>query len=159
MSSTLIFTLTFAATLGSGLVAGIFYGFSSFIMGALGRLPAPQGIAAMHSINVVVINAKFFVAFFGTAALCLVLGVYALLNWTADGAWLLLAGAALYLVGCIGVTMGGNVPLNNALARAAPESAEGAALWSRYLVVWTRWNSVRTAASLAAAACFIGAMV
>jgi uncharacterized membrane protein len=36
-----------------------------------------------------------------------------------------------------------------------PESAEGKAVWTHYLSVWTAWNHVRTAASLAAAACFI----
>lgn len=38
------------------------------------------------------------------------------------------------------------------LAKVAPESTDGAALWTRYLVRWNFWNHVRTAASLAATA-------
>jgi uncharacterized membrane protein len=49
-------------------------------------------------------------------------------------------------------------PLNNRLASVTPGSAEGAAVWTRYLSAWTAWNHVRTAASVAAAASFIMAL-
>lgn len=159
MTYSFLLLLTLLAALGSGIVAGIFYGFSSFIMGALGKLPPHEGIAAMQSINVVVINPSFFAAFFGTAALSLVLGGFAVLGAEVAGAALLAAGALLYLTGCIGVTIFLNVPLNNRLAKVEPASAEGAKLWRHYLVAWTRWNTVRTAASALAAVMFIVAMV
>ena len=58
-----------AGAIGTALIAGAFFAFSSFVMGALGKLPPAQGIAAMQSINVVVINPWFMSAFIGTAAL------------------------------------------------------------------------------------------
>ena len=64
----------------------------------------------------------------------------------------LLAGALLYFAGTFMATMFFNVPLNDALAAVAPDSSEGASLWSRYLVTWTNWNHVRTIAALAASA-------
>jgi len=109
----------------------------------------------MQSINVVVLNPWFFTAFFGTATSCLALATFGVFNWNQPGALYLLAGSALYLLGSIAVTMTGNVPMNDALAAVAPDSAEGAALWTRYLSDWTMWNHVRTAASLAASAAFI----
>jgi len=147
--------LTIVSALGSGLVAGIFFAFSTFVMGALGRLAPGQGIAAMQSINVVVINPWFFAAFFGTAVGCLVLAVFGFVNWNQPGTLYLLAGSVLYLLGSILVTIAFNVPLNDALAAVAPDSADGASLWIRYLSVWTGWNHVRTAGSFAAAASFI----
>ncbi len=54
MMNDLVDILTFAAVLGSGLVAGIFFAFSTFVMRALGQLPQDQGIAAMKSINITV---------------------------------------------------------------------------------------------------------
>jgi uncharacterized membrane protein len=60
-----IYLLTFVAAVGSGLVAGIFFAFSNFVMKALARVPPAQGIAAMQSINVVVLNRWFFAVFFG----------------------------------------------------------------------------------------------
>ena len=57
--------LTLAAALGAGLVAGIFFAFSAFIMSALKRLPPKGGISAMQSIIVAVLNPAFFFVFFG----------------------------------------------------------------------------------------------
>jgi len=66
----------------------------------------------------------------------------------------LLAGAALYLIGTFLVTLACNVPRNNALAAVARAQPDAAAHWASYLAGWTAWNHVRTAAALAAAACF-----
>jgi len=154
----LMFALTFLSSLGAGLVAGIFFAFSAFIMSALGRLPPAGGISAMQSINVVVLNPLFFAVFFGTAAACLALAIAALIAWSNASAPYLLVGSLLYLVGTILVTMLFNVPLNNRLASVSPNSSEGAAVWTRYLSAWTAWNHIRTAASLAAAASFIIAL-
>ena len=74
--------LTLAAALGAGLVAGIFFAFSAFIMAALGRLAPEGGISAMQSINVAVLNPMFFFVFFGTAVLALVLAIAALAGWS-----------------------------------------------------------------------------
>ena len=151
MFNSAIFSVTFAAAIGSALVAGVFYAFSTFVMAGLGRIPPEQGISAMQSINVTVLNPAFFLAFFGTPALCLALVAAAWINWDKPGSGLILAASMLYLAGCIGVTMFANVPLNNALAAVQPGTSEAATLWTRYLDVWTMWNHVRTAASLAAA--------
>ncbi len=147
--------LTLIAALGSGLMAGLFFAFSSFIMTALAKLPPEQGIAAMNSINVTILNTTFGLAFFGTAVLCLGLGIASVLRWAEPGsAWLLIA-SLLYLAGVIGVTMAFNVPLNNALAAVSPTSPEGAATWTRYLAEWLPWNHVRTLANIGALIAFI----
>lgn len=145
--------MTFAAALGCGLVGGIFFAFSSFVMKALARLRPEQGIAAMQSINIVVINPGFFAAFLGTGVVCLVLAALALTRDSPDRAWIL-AGSLLYLIGTIGVTMVGNVPRNNALAGVDPAAAGSVRVWTDYVASWTAWNHVRTIAALAAALTF-----
>ena len=152
MIKNLLFALTLLSALGSGLMAGFFFAFSTTVMGALGRQPVASGIATMQSINIVVINPWFLGMFLGTAGACVVLAIAALLKWHEPGAALLLAGALLYVVGTFLVTMMFNVPLNDALAAVAPHSPAGAELWARYLRTWTAWNHVRTIAPLAAAA-------
>jgi uncharacterized membrane protein len=150
-----VYFLTLLAALGSGIVAGIFFAFSTFIMQALGRIAPPAGIAAMQAINITVINPLFFAAFFGTAIIAALVIVLAIVQGQSVALPWFIAGAVLYIAGCVGVTMVCNVPLNNALAPLAAESAEAAKLWSRYLVDWTWWNSVRTIASALAAIAFI----
>lgn len=151
---TLSFGLTAITAAGCGLVAGIFFAFSSFVMQALGRLPPAEGIAAMQSINMAVLRSLFMVVFLGTAALCLLLAGMSRFAWREARTDFLQVGACLYLIGSLLVTLVCNVPLNNALARAEPASAEGAALWARYLADWTAWNTVRMLAALLAMATF-----
>ena len=159
MVGPLIVAAVFAAALGSGLMAGLFFVFSVFMMTALSRLGAPQGISAMQSVNAAILNPLFLIVFMGTAVLCLVTAVAAIWNWSADGSGWLLAGSLLYLVGILVVTMLFNVPLNDALAAVDPASAEGAALWERYLDVWMKWNHLRTIAGIGSLACFILALL
>jgi uncharacterized membrane protein len=148
---------TLLSALGCGLIAGAFFAFSTFVMKALGNLPSAQGIAAMQSINVVVINPWFMTAFLGTGLVCVIVFIASLLRWQNPVTLYLLAGSVLYLVGTVLVTMVFNVPRNDALAAVAPATPEAATLWASYLSTWTAWNHVRTIAALAASALFIAA--
>src|ERR1700730_6554709 len=150
-----LYLLTLVSALGYGLMAGVFFAFSAFVMHALGRLPPAQGIAAMQSVNVAAITPLFMLALFGTAASCFVLAVSSLVRRREPGAVYLFAGSVLYLLGAVLVTAVFNVPRNVALAAVAPESAAGASLWMGYLAGWTAWNHVRTVAALAAATLLI----
>ena len=152
MNENIVFALALASALGSGLMAGVLFAFSTFVMRALARQPAAHGIAAMQSINVTVINPLFMASFFGTAAACAIVTLSLLLSWHRPGGGFLLVGSLLYLFGTILVTIVFNVPRNEALAAVDPASAEGARLWAGYVPGWTAWNHVRTAAALAAAA-------
>jgi uncharacterized membrane protein len=152
MSETL---LMWTSAFGALLIAGVFFAFSSFIMTGLGRLPSNQGIAAMNSINVTVINPLFMAAFLGTGLAAAVLTVTNFSSLPDPAAIKIMAGALIYLIGSVGVTLIFNVPLNDALAAA---DADGAAIWADYLKTWTMWNHVRCLASLAAGALFVSVL-
>lgn len=158
MTSNLVWALILLAVLGSGIIGGVFFAFSSFVMAALGRVAPDQGIASMQAINVTVINPAFMLAFMGTTALAAVLIVVALLRWDEPGGGALLMAGLLYLAGCFGVTMNFNVPLNDQLAAVTPGTAEASRIWTQYLSDWTRWNHVRTIASLAAMLAYVTAL-
>ncbi len=143
------------AALGGGLMAGLFFTFSNFMMKALGTLPPEKGMAAMRSINLAILNPLFLVVFLGTAIVCLPLAIYALLHWAEPGSRWMLAGALLDLVGSLAVTVVCNIPRNDALAAVDPTSAEGTRLWRDFLGSWTAWNHVRTIMTIAATASFV----
>jgi uncharacterized membrane protein len=155
MMSRLATFVNFVSALGAGLVAGVFFAFSSFVMPALSRLPRLQGLVAMQSINLVVLNRSFLGVFLGTAAGSAWLVLDALFRWSVPGARLRLLGGALYLLGSLLVTGACNVPWNEMLAQLVPESARAARAWSDYVSAWSFWNHVRTAASLGAAALLV----
>ena len=146
MFDDLLLPLTLFALLGCGLMAGVFFAFSNFVMKALART---QGMASMQAINVTVLNPLFLGIFVGTAIACIALAIYSLLG---SGSVYLLAGSALYVFGTFGVTMAFNVPLNNTLAGVDPSQPEALQAWRGYVTAWTRWNHVRTVAALAATA-------
>jgi uncharacterized membrane protein len=150
MTTKLHFVVTLLSALGCGVVGGVFFAFSTFVMKALNALPPPQGIAAMKSINVIVLNPLFLGVFLGTAVGCVALVISSTLSWEKPGAALVLAGGVLYLVGTLLVTIACNVPRNDALAALDPVGAESSQFWTNYIRVWTAWNHVRTIAAIAA---------
>jgi uncharacterized membrane protein len=143
--------LVVAAIVGAGLMAGLLFAFSSFVMRALTQLPAEYGMRAMQRINVEIINPLFLLVFLGTAALCAAVGALAwrALPAPAAGWWLL--GALAYLAGPFAITLLFNVPLNNRLAGAAAERA--AEVWPDYVRRWLGWNHLRTLLAVVAVAC------
>ncbi|MEU3934109.1 anthrone oxygenase family protein [Streptomyces sp. NPDC029044] len=152
------FVLTVLGVLGTGLVAGVFCGFSTFVMRGLGMLPPAQGVAAMRAVNVAAVTPPFMIVFLGSAVLCAVIAVVTFVLWPDEGTVELLVGSALYLFGSFGLTMVANVPRNDALAELEPGTPEAAAYWPVYLREWTLWNHVRTVASAGAALAYVLAL-
>jgi uncharacterized membrane protein len=156
--STLMYVVTLVLALGSGLNAGVFAAFSTFVMPGLARLPPAQGVAAMQSINAAALTPPFLGLFVGTAAGCAVVALSSFWRWRQAGAVHLLVGSALYLLGPLLVTAACNVPKNEALAALDANSAAAVSAWARYLPGWTAWNHLRAVAALAATASFILAL-
>ncbi|HLP66994.1 MAG TPA: anthrone oxygenase family protein [Rhizobium sp.] len=156
MVNVAISVLLWFSAIGCGLLAGLYFAFSTFIMRALDRTGAEAGAAAMNSINVEILRSTFMPFFLGTTVSSAILALIALLRWGEPGSLSTFLGGMLYVVGMFGVTMVFNVPLNNRLAKT--DSGEVDAVWRHYLDVWTRWNHVRTLTSTAASALFIAAI-
>jgi len=148
-----------SALLGAAVVGGIFFAFSNFVMKALHRLPAGESIAAMQSINVVVLNRGFLGVFAGTAALCLLLAGFAVTRWQDPASPWLLGGAVAYVAGTWLLTIAGNVPLNERLAKLGRDEPESAVFWEHYVDRWTRLNSLRALAAVSAALLIITGLV
>lgn len=138
-------------------IAGVYFTFSGFVMASLGELPVSAGIAAMQSINRLILRSPFMPLFFGSSLGSLVLGGLGAWHWQAPGAPMLVAAGLFYVLGMFVCTVACNVPLNESLAAVDPASAEGARVWADYLVRWTRFNHLRTLCSLAAAGLFLAA--
>ena len=158
MDSTFVRTLTIIGAVGSGLLAGVFFAFSTFVMSGLRKAPPQAGIAAMQSINRLAITPAFMTAFVGTGIACVGLAVWAVVSSDEPGAAWVIAGSALYVIGTFVLTMVANVPRNDALETLDPASADAAGQWKSYVAEWTAWNHVRGAAALAAAATLIVAL-
>lgn len=149
-TQTIILTLT---ALTTALMAGLFFAYSCSVNPGLNRLSDAAYLAAMQSINRAIQNPIFFAGFFG-AAILLPFSTYRHYEPSPSGRfWLLLAATIIYLVGVLGVTVVGNVPLNEALDAVDLQSAtaqEMAARRARFEQPWNRLNTVRTVSAIMA---------
>lgn len=149
--TSLALILTVVALVLAGAMAGFFYAYSMSVMWALDAVDPKAAIASMQSINIVVRNAIFFPAFFGTPVVALVAAGLWRVQGLHNVALLLALAAIAYLVGTFLVTIALNVPMNERLARTAiPTEIEAArTIWESYSIPWTLWNHIRTASSFA----------
>ena len=150
--------ITVAGAVGAGLVGGVFFAFSGFVLAALRRLPAALGISVMQSVNRTAERPPLMLALFGTAVLSVAVGVWAVRSWSEPTAPWALAGALAYLAAVV-ITAAANVPLNNSLDRLHPDAPGATAQWTDFLAHWTLWNHLRGAAAVAAGLAFVIALI
>jgi len=133
-----------ASVLGTGLMAGLFAAFAYAVMPGLGRSSDRTLVDAMQGINKAIINPVFMLPFMGSIPL---LGLAVVLAWRGQGRealpWLI-AALVLYVV-AFGVTVAGNVPLNDQLDQAGdPDRIKDlAAVRADFEDKWVAWNVVR----------------
>ncbi|MDR8393771.1 DUF1772 domain-containing protein [Aliifodinibius sp. S!AR15-10] len=154
----LLSLITLLASLGSGLMAGLFFVFSCSIMKALAELRSGVGITAMQAINRAILNPVFVLVFWGTPVFCVLVMISTFLHWQGPSSIYLIAGGAFYLVGGLLTTLIIHVPMNNALATVIPSDPGAASHWESYVNRWTSWNHLRTVMTLLAMALFIAAL-
>ena len=148
MSSILVTILIWTAALSSGLMAGIYFAFSGFIMRAFDNIGTSHAVAAMNSINEAILRSWFMPLFFGSSIVSALLAILAVVYWGEAGSIYALIAGLVYFTGMFVSTVVFNVPLNNLLAKQDPDSDEAKQVWSHYLKTWTRWNHLRTVCSL-----------
>ncbi|MCG6883605.1 MAG: DUF1772 domain-containing protein [Silicimonas sp.] len=151
MSPVIFFMLQFAI-LAYALVAGVFLAFSDFIMRSLAVTSGVGGVEAMQAINREVFRWIFMTLFLGMAAASVAIAIYSWFSIDNPARMLIIAAAIIYVVGCFGVTVFFNVPMNETLAGMSSTSEATREYWLQtYVPRWTVWNSVRTGASAVSA--------
>jgi uncharacterized membrane protein len=150
-----------AATVTVGLMTGVFFIYGNAIMPGLRRTDDRTFVGAFQATDRAIINPLFLGIFLGALVLT---GLAAALHLGEDGRSVLpwaVAAFVLYLAVVV-VTMGINVPLNDALKAAGDPDriADLAAVRERFNEArWVRWNLARTVASTVAFGCLAWALV
>ncbi len=160
MSFLFSFLMPFAI-LAYAFVGGVFLAFSDFIMRSLAHTSGVGGVEAMQAINREVFRWVFMVLFLGMAPVSLIIVGYSIIVLSDLAAVLIMLSGLVYFVGCFGVTVFRNVPLNTALAGMDLSADETGEFWTRtYLPRWTFWNTVRTlACALSASLLLLGLLL
>ncbi len=142
---------TVAALVVTGLMAGLWFAWMVSVIPGTRVVDDHTYVTTMQNINREIINPPFIIAFVGTPIVLVVAGI---LQWragnTRSGA-LLFTAAGAYVVGVLGVTAGGNVPLNNtldAVPLADTSLSELSQARDNYEQPWNRFHALRTVANL-----------
>lgn len=143
----------------TGIMAGIYFAFSTFVMKALNQLEPSPAAKAMNSINDVIVNTVFLPIFFGSTLWYAGLILWQFAEWKHETSWLFIAAALIYIVGMFVVTAFGNVPLNNKLKASSSSSESLTQYWSHYYKNWNLFNYVRTVSCVAACALLTMALI
>ncbi|SDI33529.1 chryseobasin maturation helper ChrI [Chryseobacterium jejuense] len=133
----------------TALIAGLFYAYSCSVVLGLGKLSDAEYLKAMQNINREILNPIFFMSFMG-AAILLPVSTFFLRGEQPVFIFLLLATLA-YLIGVFGVTMVGNVPMNDQLDQFDISGSTAEAIKQMRDNFENRWNflnNIRTAFSV-----------
>ena len=137
-----------AATVGTGLMAGLYFAFDVSVMPGLGRGDDQTYVTAMRNINEAIDNGLFGLLFLGAFLATGIAAVQQQRGGRPDAARWGWTAFALYGLSLV-VTALVNIPLNNQLARAGSDLT---AARSRFGTRWTSGNLIRTVACTAALA-------
>ncbi|PJJ73461.1 putative membrane protein [Diaminobutyricimonas aerilata] len=148
--------LAVAASVVSGLGAGVFLAFSSGVMPGLARTSDAVYVESMRGINRAVINGVFLGAIFGAVPLLVAAAVAAFAEGATAAGWLLTASGLVYLAGVLVVTGIRNVPLNERLERHRGTPRQAREDFER---PWVRWNGLRTVAGVVATVLAVSALI
>lgn len=139
----------------TALHAGLLYDFSVDIVPALRSTKGTTHISVMQAINKKIENPVFFLSFFGPMVL---LPWATVLHWGKPQFPALLTASMIQLIACEGVTMVGNIPLNNRLAKIDPErlsEPDADRIRKEFQgprSPWMRFHTIRTVAAVTATA-------
>lgn len=137
-------------TVFSGLMAGLFYAWSISVTPGLAKIDNVSYLQAFQSMNRAILNPLFFVIFFGLVVLLPVLSYSSFQDSVGSQYWYAILATIIYFTGIMGVTIQGNVPLNNALEVLNIESMtpeEMDIFRKGFESKWNRLNMIRAISS------------
>jgi uncharacterized membrane protein len=151
MNTQIIFQLL--SVLATGLIAGLFYGYSCSVNQGLGNLPDEKYLEAFQSIDRAIQNPAFLSSFLGSAVLLPIVTILVYKTEVPASFFFLVSATIIYFTGVIGITVFCNVPLNEQLAKFSISTAtadEISAMRQVFEKPWNRFHSIRTIASIIA---------
>lgn len=144
--TTLVLIITAVLT---ALIGGLFYAYSCSVVLGLGKLSDTEYLKAMQNINREILNPVFFMSFMGTV-IFLPVATFFFRGQQPVFIFLLLATVA-YLIGVFGVTVAGNVPMNDTLDKFDISGSTAEAIRQMRENFENRWNflnNIRTVFSV-----------
>ena len=135
----------------TGLMAGIFFTWSNAVKPGIGKLGDIEYLRALQSMNRVILNNAFRIIFLGAIIAVALVPVFYFNLYPKNIFWLFVFTLVIYWIGVFGVTVSGNIPLNEILDKTNLESItleEIKTLRKRIELKWNHFNLIRSISSV-----------
>ena len=139
------------AILFTGIMAGIFFTWSNAVKPGIGKLSDLEYLKALQSMNRVILNNTFKIIFGGAIITTALLPIFSFNLYPNNIFWIFISTFIIYWVGAFGVTIFGNIPLNEILDKTSLETfslEELKSLRTSIEVKWNNLNLIRTISSV-----------
>lgn len=139
----------------TALMAGLFYSWSISVTPGLKNIQDRSYLEAIQAMNKAILNPAFFSIFFGSIIFLLIVSVLQFNTAINLRFWVILSALIIYYSGTIGVTIFGNVPMNNKLENLDISKMTNENMQSVRLNFESRWNLFNTIRTLTSTLTFI----
>ena len=129
----------------------MFFTWSNAVKPGIGKLSDLEYLRALQSMNRVILNNTFRIIFIGAILAVAIVPVFYFNLYPKNIFWLFITAFIIYWVGAFGVTIFGNIPLNETLDKASLEtftSEELKLLRTSIEGKWNNFNLIRSASSI-----------
>lgn len=137
-SETIILAL---AILLTGLMAGIFFTWSNAVKPGIGKLSDSEYLRALQSMNRVILNNAFKIIFLGAIIAVVLVPIFYFNLYPRNIFWLFVFTLVIYWIGVFGVTVSGNIPLNEILDKTNLESITSEEIKTLRKSIEVKWNN------------------
>ena len=135
-----IIILAFSILL-TGLMAVIFFTWSNAVKPGIGKLSDIEYLRALQSMNRVILNNAFKIIFLGAIIAVALVPVFYFNLYPKNIFWLFVFTLVIYWIGVFGVTVSGNIPLNEILDKTNLESITSEEIKTLRKSIEVKWNN------------------
>ena len=143
------------AILLTGLMAGIFFTWSNAVKPGIGKLSDIEYLTALQSMNRVILNNAFKIIFLGAIIVVALVPVFYFNLYPKNIFWLFVFTLVIYWIGVFGVTVSGNIPLNEILDKTNLESITSEEIKTLRKSIEVKWNNFNIIRCISSAITFL----
>ena len=144
-----------SAILLTGLMAGIFFTWSNAVKPGIGKLSDLEYLRSLQSMNRVILNKAFIGIFLGAIIAVALVPIFHFKIAPNSIFWLLLLAPVIYWIGVFGVTVFGNIPLNEILDKINLESITSEEIKALRTSIEVKWNNLNLIRSISSGITFL----
>jgi uncharacterized membrane protein len=144
-----------SAILFTGLMAGIFFTWSNAVKPGIGKLSDVEYLRSLQSMNRVILNNTFKIIFIGAIITVALVPVFYFNLYPNNIFWLYISAFVIYWIGAFGVTVLGNIPLNEILDKTNLKSITLEEIKTLRTGIEVKWNNLNLIRSISSGITFL----